>query len=56
MSKYVDTQLTSDIINMRIFGTFYFVEVTFIKRSPLSSGRGHLSHRPKQNFSLFCHG
>ena len=45
--------LSSHVVKSRKFRNISTIKVTFIERSPLLSGRGHLFHGPKINFSLF---
>ena len=45
--------LSGHMAKSREFCNINTIKVTSIERSPLLSGRGHLFHNPKLNFSLF---
>ena len=45
--------LSGHVVKSQKFSNISTIKVTFIERSPLLSGRGHLFHGPKINFSLF---
>lgn len=46
--------LSSHLVKSRKFHNVNSIEATYIERSALLSGRGHLLLSPKHNFSLFC--